>query len=48
MLQRNLIYTALTRAKNLAVVVGTRRALAIGVRNDTIEKRYTGLRDRLR
>ena len=48
LLQRNLIYTAVTRAQRLLVMVGTRKALAIGVKNDRTQKRYTGLRDRLR
>jgi exodeoxyribonuclease V alpha subunit len=48
LLQRNLIYTALTRARKLAVMVGTRRALAIGIRNARTDQRYTRLADRLR
>jgi exodeoxyribonuclease V alpha subunit len=47
LLQRNLIYTAVTRGKKLVVMVGTRRALAIGVKNDKTQKRYTYLRYRL-
>lgn len=47
MLQRNLIYTALTRAKKLAVFIGTKKALSIAVSNDKIEKRYTKLAQRL-
>jgi exodeoxyribonuclease V alpha subunit len=47
MLQRNLIYTAVTRGRKLVVMVGTRRALAIGVKNDKTQKRYTYLRHRL-
>ena len=47
LLQRNLIYTAVTRGKNLVVLVGTRKALAIGVKNDRTEKRYTYLEHRL-
>jgi exodeoxyribonuclease V alpha subunit len=47
LLQRNLIYTAVTRAKKLAVLVGTRRALAIAIKNDKTEKRFTGLKWRL-
>jgi len=46
-LQRNLIYTAVTRGKNLVVLVGTRKAMAIGVKNDKTQKRYTYLRYRL-
>jgi len=47
LLQRNLIYTAVTRAQRLLVMVGTRKALAIGVKNDRTQKRYTGLSARL-
>ncbi len=47
LLQRNLIYTAVTRAKQLVVLVGTKQALAIAIRNDTPLKRYTRLADRL-
>jgi exodeoxyribonuclease V alpha subunit len=47
LLQRNLIYTAVTRARRLAVIVGTRKALAIGVKNMRTNRRYTLLRERL-
>jgi exodeoxyribonuclease V alpha subunit len=47
LLQRNLIYTAVTRGRRLVVMIGTRRALAIGVRNDKTDQRYTRLRQRL-
>jgi exodeoxyribonuclease V alpha subunit len=47
LLQRNLIYTAVTRGRELVVLVGTRKALAIAVNNDKTEKRYTYLRHRL-
>ncbi len=47
MLQRNLLYTAITRAKKLVVLVGTKKALAIAIRNDKVAKRYTGLAKRL-
>ena len=47
LLQRNLIYTAITRAKRLAILIGTKKALAIGIKNNKVEKRYTYLRDRL-
>ena len=43
LLQRNLIYTGITRAKRLLVVVGQRKALGIAVRNDQSRKRYSGL-----
>ncbi len=48
MLQRNLLYTAITRARKLAVVVGSRRALAIAVKNSRIDERFTHLAARLR
>ena len=47
MLQRNLLYTALTRARALAVLVGTPKALAIAVKNNRVVERYTGLQDAL-
>ena len=47
LLQRNLIYTAVTRARHLVVMVGTRKALAMGINNDKTQKRYTYLRHRL-
>jgi exodeoxyribonuclease V alpha subunit len=48
MLQRNLLYTAVTRARTLCVLVGDRRAIAIAVGNDRVSKRYTALDWRLR
>ncbi|MCP4669220.1 MAG: ATP-dependent RecD-like DNA helicase [Deltaproteobacteria bacterium] len=48
LLQRNLIYTAVTRGKRLVVMVGSRKALAMGVKNDRIRRRYTYLSERLR
>ncbi len=47
LLQRNLIYTAVTRARKLVVLVGTRRALAIAVNNNKTQRRYTRLDRRL-
>lgn len=47
LLQRNLLYTAVTRARKLVVLVGTKRALAIAVNNDNQQRRYSRLRDRL-
>jgi exodeoxyribonuclease V alpha subunit len=48
MLQRNLLYTAITRARELVVLVGTRRAIGIAVRNNKIVERHTALDLRLR
>lgn len=47
LLQRNLIYTAITRGKRLVVIVGTKKALAMGVRNDRVAGRYTYLSQRI-
>lgn len=47
LLQRNLIYTGVTRAKKLVVLIGMQQALAIALRNDRPQKRLTRLRDRL-
>jgi exodeoxyribonuclease V alpha subunit len=43
LLQRNLIYTGITRGKRLLVLVGQRKALGIAVRNDRTQRRYSGL-----
>ena len=48
MLQRNLLYTAVTRGKRLVVLVGTRKALGIAVRNGDVARRATRLAARLR
>jgi len=47
-LQRNLLYTAITRAKRLCVLVGQQRALEWAVRNDRVAHRNTGLVERLK
>ena len=47
MLQRNLIYTGMTRAKKLLIMIGTRRALNMALRNDRPSQRETGLTLRL-
>ncbi len=47
MLQRNLLYTAITRAKQLCVLVGTRKAIGIAVRNAMVAQRWSGLAARL-
>src|SRR6266436_93928 len=47
LLQRNLVYTAMTRGRRLVVLVGQRKALAIAVRNDRAAERFSGLYDRL-
>jgi exodeoxyribonuclease V alpha subunit len=48
MLQRNLLYTAITRARQLCVLVGSRRAIGMAVRNNAVAQRYTALDRRLR
>jgi len=48
MLQRNLLYTAMTRARKLLVFVGQRAALETAVHNDRITRRYSGLEDALK
>ena len=47
MLQRNLLYTAVTRARQLCVLVGDRRAIGIAVGNDRVSRRHTALDWRL-
>lgn len=48
MLQRNLLYTAVTRAKKLVILVGTRKAIALAVKNNKTTQRHTALDWRLR
>ncbi len=48
MLQRNLIYTAITRGKKLVVLVGMPKALAIGIKNIKIHERFTLFKERLK
>ncbi|MFZ1138473.1 MAG: ATP-binding domain-containing protein [Candidatus Sulfotelmatobacter sp.] len=43
LLQRNLIYTGITRGKKLVVLIGQKKALGIAVRNDRPQRRYSGL-----
>ena len=47
MLQRNLIYTGITRAKKICVLIGTKKALAFAIRNMSVLKRNTKLKERL-
>ncbi len=47
LLQRNLIYTGLTRARQLAIIIGSKKAMGIGVRNIGAGRRFTHLRYRL-
>ena len=47
MLQRNLLYTAITRARKAVVIVGTKRAISIAINNNHVAKRNTGLAKRI-
>jgi len=47
LLQRNLLYTGITRGKELVVVLGTKKAVAMAVNNDRTSRRYTALATRL-
>ena len=47
LLQRNLVYTGITRGKKLVVLIGRRKALAIAVKNNRTENRFSGLLARL-
>jgi exodeoxyribonuclease V alpha subunit len=47
LLQRNLIYTGLTRGKKLVILIGSKRALAIAVKNNKTQNRFTWLDERL-
>lgn len=47
MLQRNLLYTAITRAKKMVVLVGMDKAVAIAINNNQVAERFSGLRARL-
>jgi len=48
LLERNLIYTGITRGKRLLVLIGQKKALGIAVHNDRPQRRYTGLLSTLR
>ena len=48
LLQRNLLYTAVTRAKNFVLIIGTMKAMAIALKNNEVKSRYTRLAERIR
>jgi exodeoxyribonuclease V alpha subunit len=48
LLQRNLVYTGVTRGKQLVMLVGQKKALAAAVRNNRTEQRFSGLLERLK
>ncbi len=47
MLQRNLLYTAVTRAQRLCVLVGNKKAIAMAIKNNKVAERWSGLAKRL-
>ena len=47
MLQRNLLYTAITRGKQLVVLIGTESAIRMAVENEGTMRRFTGLQQQL-
>ena len=47
LLQRNLVYTGITRGKKLVVLIGQRKALAMAVKNNRTENRFSGLLARM-
>jgi exodeoxyribonuclease V alpha subunit len=47
LLQRNLVYTAITRGRKMVVLVGQKRAFASAVRNDNVGQRFSALYNRL-
>jgi exodeoxyribonuclease V alpha subunit len=48
MLQRNLLYTGITRAKKVLILIGAKKAIGYAVRNNKVTERNTGLAERLR
>jgi len=48
MLQKNLLYTGVTRAKKIAVIIGSKKAIAYAVKNNKVIERNTGLKNRLK
>ncbi|MFB3061759.1 MAG: ATP-binding domain-containing protein, partial [Candidatus Binatia bacterium] len=47
MLHRSILYTAVTRGKKLVVLVGSKKALWMAIRNVRVEQRFTGLKEKL-
>lgn len=48
LLQRNLLYTGITRAKRMAILVGTSRAIGMAIHNNRVEKRFSDLAGQLK
>lgn len=47
LLHRNLLYTAITRGKRRVILVGTKKAIGIAVRTEEVQKRHTGLKEKI-
>lgn len=47
LLHRNLLYTGITRGKKKVILVGTKKAIAIAIRTQEVQKRHTGLREKI-
>lgn len=47
MLHRNLLYTGITRGKKLVILIGTKQAIGMAVKNDDVKNRHTGLKESL-
>jgi len=47
LLYRNLLYTGITRGRKLVILIGTKKAMGIAVRNQEVQKRYTGLKQQM-
>ena len=47
LLQRNLLYTAVTRGKSLVILIGTKKAIGMALSNNKVQERYTLLKWRL-
>ena len=45
LLQRNLLYTALTRGKKISILIGSKKAIGIAVSKDDVRRRFTGLKE---
>ena len=48
LLQKNLLYTAVTRGKKLVILIGTKKAVSIAIKNDDVSKRFTGLKEAIK
>jgi exodeoxyribonuclease V alpha subunit len=48
MLHRRILYTAMTRGKERVVLVGSKKAVTLAIRNVRVERRFTGLQEKLK